>query len=138
MLNSVVTAAGLSPRDYEGTQRVAETWRTISQEFDYYEKLLYRAIRGYQRYASQSGAALLASVKTYVQRRQEGQKPFPDDAYPLAKLLRDSIRTQILRVPTVSDGDIVTHFATENPQEGMRFVLSEFFISIFREDVEDE
>ena len=138
MLNEVVTAAGLSPRDYEGTQRVAETWRTISQEFDHYEKLLYKAIRAYQRFASQSGAELLKSVKTRVQKKQDPQKPFPDEAYPLAKLLRDSIREQILRRPTVSDGDIVTHFATENPQEGMRFVLSEFFISIFREDVDDE
>ena len=122
-LDPIVTAAGLSAKDYNGLKSMTTTWKQISENYDSYEKALYYGIRGYFMKKS------LDEVKKMVEEQSDG-KPFPDDAYPLAKTLADDIKYQFGQKKT--DKEIVSFYATDNPNIGLRFVFNEFFISSLR------
>ncbi|KAJ7388809.1 hypothetical protein OS493_035593 [Desmophyllum pertusum] len=124
MLDQIATAAGLPTENYGDLAQMAGTWRKISENCDSYEKSFYHAIRGYFMKKS------LDEVKAMVKKESDAGKPFPDDAYPLAKTLADAIRNQFCQSKT--DKDIVVFFANENPEIGQRCVFSEFFISTLR------
>ena len=123
-LDGMIKDAGLPEKSYDGLTKMAATWKTISENFDSYEKSLYYAIRGYFLKKS------LDDIKTMVAKESDAGKPFPDDGYPLAKTLADDIKYQFDQKKT--DKEIVAFFATENPKIGLRFVFDEFFISSLR------
>ncbi|XP_078367991.1 uncharacterized protein LOC144651836 [Oculina patagonica] len=123
-LDPIVSAAGLQPKNYGGLTEMTKTWKTISENYDSYEKALYIAIRGYFMKKS------LDEVKGMVKKNSDAGRPFPDDGYPLAKTLADDIKYEFEQKKT--DKEIVSFFATENPKIGLRFVFNEFFITSLR------
>ena len=124
VLDKIDTAVGLPAENYGELTNMAATWKTISENCDSYEKSFYYAIRGYFMKKS------LDEVKEMVQKECDPGKPFPDDAYPLAKTLADEIRNEFGQ--NKADKEIVVFFANENPNISQRCVFSEFFISSLR------
>lgn len=125
VLDEVVTDAGLPPKNYEKLKELATTWKKISQHFESYETRMDYAIQGYFMHKS------LDEVKAMVKGHTDASdKPFPEDAYPLAKILADDIRDQFVAGKT--DKEVINYFATDNPKVGLRFVFSGFVIGSLR------
>lgn len=120
-LDSMVKAAGFKEKNYEELRGTAKKWEEISENFDSYQKALYYAIKGYYNNKSQH------EIKIKVDQISDPNKPFPKDAYLLAKTIADDITTLHVE-KKMSDKDVVKFFATDNPKLGLRFVLDEFFI----------
>ena len=123
-LDVIVKAAGFPDKSYDQLTKMAATWKTISENFDSYEKSLCYAIRGYFMKKS------LDEIKAMVEKESDAGKSFPDDGYTLAKTLADDINSLFDKKKT--DKEVVAFFATDNPQKGLRFVFDEFFISTLR------
>ena len=124
-LDIIVKQAGLPDKTYDQLKKMADMWKKISEHFDSYQKEFYYAIEGYYN------GKTLDEVKKLVKEKSDSTvKPFPDDGYPLAKVIADDIKVQIKNGKT--DAEIVKYFATENPKVGYRFVFNEFFISMLR------
>ena len=126
VLDEVVTAAGLPAKSYDELKKLAATWKEISENFESYSTRMDYAIQGYFMQKP------LADVKKRVEEHTDpSDKPFPDDAYPLAKTLADDIL--VLFVKGKTDKEVIEFFATENPKEGLRFVFDGFFIGSLRD-----
>lgn len=123
-LDPIVEAAGLPAKSYGDLITMAATWKKISENFDSYEKALYYGIRGFFMKKS------IDDIKKMVDKESDAGMPFPDDGYPLAKTLADDIKYLFAQKKT--DKEIVTFFATKNPNRGLRFLFDEFFISSLR------
>ena len=126
VLDELVTAAGLPAKSYDELKKLAATWKEISENFESYSTRMDYAI---QLYFKQKPPA---DVKKRVEEHTDpSEKPFPDDAYPLAKTLADDIL--VLFVKGKTDKEVIEFFATENPKEGLRFVFGGFFIGSLRD-----
>lgn len=126
VLDAIAKDAGLStPTDsYGDLTNMAATWKTISENCDSYAKSFYYAIQGYVMKRS------LDQVKAMVTKESDAGKTFPDDAYPLTETLAGDIQTEFGQKKT--DKEMVTYFATENPEINQRCVFNEYFISTLR------
>lgn len=126
VLDEVVTAAGLPAKSYDELKKLAATWKEISQHFERYSTRMDFAIQAYFLQKP------LADVKEKVKQHTDpSDKPFPDDAYPLAKTLADDIR--VLFNKGKKDKEVIEFFATDNPNKGLRFLLDGFFIATIRD-----
>ena len=125
MLDPLLKDAGLPSKSYDQLITMASTWKEVSVHYEGYAKVLDYAIEGYILNKS------LDDVKKLVESHQDGgEKPFPEDAYSLAKTLADDLKVKFKA--GLDDKAVVAFFATENPNEGLRFVFDEFFVSTVR------
>ena len=128
VLDSLIADHGLQSQDYAGVRDLAAVWRDMSQEFEYYTKLLYFAIRGFIKYGSNA----LTDVKRYVKRKEEtGEKPFPESSYEVAKGLADEFKLKFDQGST--DQQIISYFESHSDMD-RKFIPSEFFVDTLRDD----
>lgn len=126
VLDEVITAAGLPEKSYDDLKKLAATWKEISVHFESYSTRMDYAIEGYFM-----GKALDDVKERVLKHTDPSDKPFPDDAYPLAKVLADNIRYLFENGKT--DKEVINFFATENPKEGLRFLFGGYFIGSLRD-----
>lgn len=124
VLDQMLADAGLPAKKYDDLTKLAHVWKQIAENCDSYEKTLKYAIQGYFQNRG------LDAIKRKIKAVSDPAKPFPEDGYALAKVLADGIRKLFDQNKT--DEEVIDYFATDNPNIGMRLVLSGYFVSLLR------
>ena len=126
-LDGLLTSMNLRTGNYAKLVEISNDWSKLSKNFDDYSTAFYYAIRRFSKGNN------LSQVKQYLAGKN--YKSLNDNVLSLAKIMQDEIYDFFRAGRT--DSQIVNFYAKENPNEGLRFVLNEFFISTLRENFED-
>ena len=121
-LDSILRALHLQMGSYENLKKISDDWSKLANNFDTYSTAFDYAITGFAMGKNE------AQVKQFVMER--GSPSLNDDILVLARLIEENILDMMRQGK--KDEEIINYYAKENPKEGLRFVMNEYFISTLR------
>ena len=121
-LDGILRALHLQVGRYESLKKISDDWSKLAKNFDTYSTAFDYAITGFAMGKNE------AQVKAFV--TEKGSPTLNDDILVLAKLIEENILDMMRKGK--KDEEIIEYYAKENPKEGLRFVMNEYFVSTLR------